>query len=110
MIAATLGWVGTLGTFAAYLLLWRGKVGSDSLTYALMNTVGGLLGGFASAYYGAWPSVASNVVWAAVGMQSIAVEIRHRVHRRRPRANSALETLREPLSWSAGGTCAIRGE
>ncbi len=98
MFAATLGWVGTMGTFAAYILLWRGKLGSDSLTYALMNTVGGCLGGAASAYYGAWPSVASNVVWAAVGMQSIVAEVHRRMRSRRHRATTPLEAFCEPLS------------
>ena len=98
MIAAALGWIGTMGTFAAYILLWRGKLGSDSLTYALMNTVGGIMGGTASAFYGAWPSVASNIVWAAVGVQSISVEVRRRVRSRRSRATNAFEALYEPLS------------
>ncbi|SEC23149.1 hypothetical protein SAMN04489844_1920 [Nocardioides exalbidus] len=97
MIAAALGWVGTMGTFAAYILLWRGKLASDSLTYAVMNTVGGLLGGAASAYYGAWPSVASNVVWAAVGMHSIGVEVRRRIRSRRSRATTAMQALYEPI-------------
>ncbi|RYB93726.1 hypothetical protein EUA93_04750 [Nocardioides oleivorans] len=97
MIAAALGWVGTMGTFAAYILLWRGKLGSDSLTYALMNTVGGFLGGAASAYYGAWPSVASNFVWAAVGLQSIVVEVRRRIRSRRSRATTAMQALYEPI-------------
>ena len=72
MITAALGWLGMAGTFLAYLLLWRGRVGSESMSYALLNTAGGLLGGAASAMYGAWPSVASNVVWAVVGAQSVA--------------------------------------
>lgn len=72
MLAAALGWMGTAGTFGAYLLLWRGRVTSDSLTYALLNTVGGVLAGLASAWYGAWPSVASNAVWAAIGAHTVA--------------------------------------
>ena len=71
MITAALGWLGMAGTFLAYVLLWKGRVSSESLAYALLNTAGGLLGGTASALYGAWPSVASNVVWALVGLQSV---------------------------------------
>lgn len=71
MLAAALGWLGTAGTFGAYLLLWRGRVASDSLSYALLNTVGGLLGALASGWYGAWPSVASNGVWAVLGAHTV---------------------------------------
>jgi hypothetical protein len=101
MIAAALGWIGTMGTFAAYILLWRGKLGSDSLTYALMNTLGGIMGGCASAFYGAWPSVASNIVWAAVGVHSIVIEVRRRIRSRRSRATNALEALYEPVDCLA---------
>lgn len=97
-MAAALGWIGTVGTFAAYLLLWRGRIASDSVSYALMNTIGGLLGGTASAVYGAWPSVASNVVWAAVGAHSITVAVRRRIRSRRSRATTAVEALCEPIA------------
>ncbi|WP_425458204.1 CBU_0592 family membrane protein [Aeromicrobium fastidiosum] len=71
MTAALLGWLGTAGTLAAYGLLWRGRLTSTSRRYALLNVVGGLLAGTASGLYGAWPSAASNVVWAALGLHSM---------------------------------------
>ena len=71
MLAAWLGWLGTAGTFAAYLLLWRGRLSIESRKYAALNVVGGCMAGLASVIYGAWPSAASNFVWAAVGLQSI---------------------------------------
>ena len=70
MLLETLGWIGTTGTFGAYLLLSRGWLVSQSLTYSLLNVVGGLLAGAASMAYGAWPSVVSNLVWAAIGMHA----------------------------------------
>ena len=70
MLIATLGWLGTLGTFGAYLLLSRGWLATHSLTYSMLNVVGGLLAACASAAYGAWPSVVSNVVWAVVGLHA----------------------------------------
>jgi|SRR5690348_5649241 len=82
MIAGALGWVGTVGTFCAYLLLWRGRLSSTSMTYACMNALGGILGGCASVLYQAWPSVASNFVWAALGAQTILATLWAR-HRRR---------------------------
>ena len=72
MLIETLGWVGTAGTFGAYLLLSRGRLASHSLTYSLLNVAGGLLAGAASVAYGAWPSVVSNVVWAAIGLHAAA--------------------------------------
>jgi hypothetical protein len=70
MLIATLGWLGTLGTFGAYVLLSRGWLQSHSLTYSTLNVIGGLLAACASAAYGAWPSVVSNIVWAAVGLHA----------------------------------------
>jgi len=58
MLAAALGWLGTAGTFLAYAMLWRGRLGSESRRYATLNMVGGLMGGSAAALYGAWPSAA----------------------------------------------------
>lgn len=98
MIAAALGWAGTVGTFAAYLLLMRGRLLHDSLTYSLLNAVGGMLGATATAMYGAWPSVASNIVWAAIGVHSTVVAVRRRMRGRHHRTTTALDVLREPLS------------
>lgn len=88
IVAAALGWIGTTGTFVAYLLLWRGRVGSESLVYALMNTMGGLLAGTASALYGAWPSAVSNFVWAAIGIHSTIAALRRRLRASRRRCRS----------------------
>lgn len=76
MLIETLGWVGTAGTFGAYLLLSRGWLASHSLTYSLLNVAGGLLAGGASVAYGAWPSVVSNLVWAVVGLNAAAQTVR----------------------------------
>jgi hypothetical protein len=78
MVAATLGWIGTTGTFVAYFLLSRGRVGSESVAYAVMNAAGGLLAGAASVLYEAWPSAVSNFVWAAIGLQGMAAAFRRR--------------------------------
>lgn len=88
IVATALGWIGTTGTFVAYLLLWRGRVGSESLVYALMNAMGGLLAGTASVLYGAWPSAVSNFVWAAIGTHSTIAALRRRFRAARPRSRS----------------------
>ena len=71
MIAAAMGWIGTFGTIGAYVMLSRGSWHSASLRYA------------ASAAYGAWPSVASNLLWSGVAVHSAIVTVRTR-RRRRP--------------------------
>ena len=56
MIASAMGWVGTIGSIGAYLLLSRGRWHATSLRYSLLNFVAGVLAGIATALYCAWPS------------------------------------------------------
>jgi hypothetical protein len=78
VIAAAMGWIGTIGTIGAYVMLSRGRWHSASLRYAALNGIGGLLAGGASAMYGAWPSVGSNLVWSGVALHSVIVTLRER--------------------------------
>ena len=78
MIAAALGWVGTVGTFGAYVLLSRGLWHATSVRYAALNGVAGLLGAIGSSLYGAWPSVVSNMLWSGVAAHSIVMICRER--------------------------------
>ena len=71
MIAAALGWVGTIGTISAYVLLSRGHWHATSLRYAALNAVAGFLGAAGSTMYGAWPSVASNLLWSCIAVHSM---------------------------------------
>lgn len=82
MLAALLGWVGTIGTIGAFALHSTGRMSSLSVRYALLNTVGGLLAGAGAALYGAWPSVASNVIWALLGLRALLVALRTRARTR----------------------------
>jgi hypothetical protein len=82
MIAAAMGWIGTFGTIGAYVMLSRGSWHSASLRYAALNGVGGLLAAAASTAYGAWPSVASNLLWSCVALHSAIVTLRGRQVRR----------------------------
>ncbi len=94
MIAAAAGWIGTIGTMSAYVMLTRGRWSSSSLRYAVLNVVGGLLGGAASAAYGAWPSAASNLVWSGVALHSLVTTLRER--RTRPVASVVPLRPRDP--------------
>ncbi|NKX52055.1 hypothetical protein HER39_16075 [Arthrobacter deserti] len=79
MLAAVLGWLGTAGTFVAYVMLSRGWLTSESGRYAALNAAGGLMGGVGSALYGAWPSAVSNFAWAALGLHAL-IEVHRRRH------------------------------
>ena len=70
MIALAMGWIGTVGTIGAYVMLSRGSWHAASLRYAALNGTCGLLAGGAAAAYGAWPSVTSNLLWSAVALHS----------------------------------------
>jgi hypothetical protein len=78
MIASAMGWIGTMGTISAYVLLSRGRWSSASLRYSAINGVGGLLCAAASAAYGAWPSVTSNLLWSVIAAQSVVATLRER--------------------------------
>ena len=78
MIAAALGWLGTIGTFGAYVLLSRGRWQATSIRYAALNGVAGLLGAVGSSLYDAWPSVVSNMLWSGVAAHSMVWTYRER--------------------------------
>jgi hypothetical protein len=73
MIAAALGWVGTVGTIGAYVLLSRGRWHARSLRYGALNGAAGLVGAAGCTLYGAWPNVASNLLWAGVALHSVVI-------------------------------------
>ena len=91
MIAAAMGWIGTVGTIGAYVMLSRGRWQSASLRYAVVNGLGGLLCAVASAAYGAWPSVASNIMWSVVALHSVVTTLHAR------RAERAAVVLAMPV-------------
>jgi len=91
-MAAMLGWLGTFGTFGAYLLLSRGHWTATSLRYSLLNALGGLSGAVASTLYGAWPSAASNLLWAALGAHAMATTLLQR-HQARERSRAAAAAM-----------------
>ena len=78
MIAAAMGWIGTIGSISAYLLLSRGTWHATSLRYSGLNGVAGILAATASAVYGAWPSVTSNLLWAVIAAHSAYTTLRAR--------------------------------
>ena len=78
MIAAVMGWTGTVGGICAYLMLSRGQWGAQSLRYSGLNAVTGVLAGTASAVYGAWPSAGANFIWVCIAVQSAVTTLHSR--------------------------------
>ncbi len=90
MIAAAMGWVGTIGSISAYLLLSRGRWQVTSLRYSGLNGLAGVLAASASAVYGAWPSVVSNLLWSCIALHSAVVTL----HARRSQRLASVVPLR----------------
>jgi hypothetical protein len=78
MIALAMGWIGTVGSIAAYVLLSRGTWSATSLRYSALNGLAGIVAGCASAAYGAWPSVGSNLLWTGIAAHSALTTLRTR--------------------------------
>jgi hypothetical protein len=82
-LVTALGWVGAVTCLVAYVMVTRGRWAPSSGRYQLTNVVSGALMGLVAARSGVWPSVATNLVWTAVGVYAVAVIL---VARRRRRA------------------------
>lgn len=95
LVGSVLGWLGTIGTFSAYVLIWRGWAAPTTKRYAALNAFGGLLASAGALAYGAWPAVASNLVWGIIGLQGLIIATR--------RARAARQTWKPlPEEFDAG--------
>jgi len=66
-----IGWVGTATILGAYLLLSTGRLTGQSRAYQWANVVGAVCFIINCTYLGAFPSVALNVAWAAIGLYTL---------------------------------------
>lgn len=62
------GWVAAVLVVAAYALLSAGRLSGDSASYQWMNLLGAVGLVVNTAWNGAWPSTAVNVIWAVIGL------------------------------------------
>ncbi|MFC0713404.1 CBU_0592 family membrane protein [Cellulomonas biazotea] len=95
-----LGWVGAALCLTAYILVTRGRWSPTSGRYQAANVVSGLMLGTVAASSGVWPSVVTNIVWAAVALHAVTVLLRAR--RTRARAFAA-----EHVDAPTGATTAL---
>lgn len=78
MIITVLGWLGAAALLLAYGLVSAGRLAAGGAVFQLLNLAGGIALAINSAYHGAWPSAALNIVWIGIGVASLAAR------RRRP--------------------------
>lgn len=72
VVINVVGWAGMGLLISAYALVTAGRLLGTSLVFQLMNLAGGALLMVNSAYYGAWPSAALNLVWVVIGTVGLA--------------------------------------
>lgn len=66
-----LGWLGAGGLLLAYGLVSSGRLAGKGATFQSINLIGAGLLAINTAYYGAWPSTALNVVWIGIGAVTV---------------------------------------
>jgi hypothetical protein len=72
IVVNVVGWVGMALLISAYALVTTGRLLGPSLTFQVMNLVGGAALMINSAYYDAWPSAVLNLVWVVIGGVGLA--------------------------------------
>ena len=71
MLIHIFGWTGSVMVIAAYGLNSYQKLTSDSMTFLLLNLVGGVLLIIYSAYFSAFANTFINVVWVIIAVPAI---------------------------------------
>ncbi len=73
MIFDIVGWLGTGIVLTAYVLVSTGRIQPRATVYQAANVVAGVGLGLNALVNGAWPLVALNVVWGAVGLWNLTM-------------------------------------
>lgn len=61
-----IGWVGAAVVVVAYALVSFGAAHGRNRLYQSLNIIGGMLLAVNTAWHGAWPSAAVNVIWTII--------------------------------------------
>ena len=72
----TIGWAGSFMVIAAYGLNSYQKITSDSLTFLLLNLIGGTFLIAFSIYVKAFPNTFINVVWVIMAIPALVKRLR----------------------------------
>lgn len=79
ILVQALGMVGMVLLLGAYWLNSAGRLRGDPKTYQLMNLAGAIALTIYSAILSAWASVALNLVWSFIALNSLRQVIRTRM-------------------------------
>jgi formate hydrogenlyase subunit 3/multisubunit Na+/H+ antiporter MnhD subunit len=72
ILVQAIGWIGAVMVVGAYLLLTTKKIRSGSRAYQLLNLFGSIGVLVNALAYGAFPSVAINVVWFVIAIYGLS--------------------------------------
>jgi hypothetical protein len=67
-----LGWAGAAALLTAYWMVSTQRTRGTAMAYQALNLIGSVLVLVNSLYYGAYPSVAVNLVWILIGVYAIS--------------------------------------
>ena len=71
LVVDILGWIGAVLLLYGYARVSSGKWTGGTKGYQVVNIAGSILFIINSGYHGAYPSVAVNVIWAAIALVTL---------------------------------------
>jgi hypothetical protein len=86
ILIAVVGWAGAALLLLAYGLTSSGRLPPEGARFQFLNLTGALALTLNSAYYGAWPSAALNIVWVVIGLAALVRGARRRTGDDPPRS------------------------
>lgn len=66
-----IGWTGSGLVVLAYGLVSTNRLKGNSVTYQILNLMGGVFLFINTVYYGAYPSSFTNIVWISIAVAAI---------------------------------------
>jgi hypothetical protein len=70
-VVEILGWLGAAMVVVAYAIVSYGSVNGRNKLYQSLNIIGALLLAVNTAWHGAWPSAAVNVIWTVIALGAL---------------------------------------
>jgi len=71
VVSATGGWIGAIGTVGAYAMVSQRRMEAHSLRFQTINVACAALLSVSALSVHNWPSMASNLVWMAIGVHAL---------------------------------------
>ena len=71
ILIETLGWIGSIAILAAYGLNSFQKIKSDSVSFQILNLIGGIFLIINSIYHEAYPFTFINSIWVLIALPAL---------------------------------------